>query len=96
MRETDAPSSVRMCGQIGIRSSANVDEVPRSGILTTRIDAGGSKLKARTSDKVNKFSSVEYRKTSFVTSIANDLRASNLIKGAKNERRKLNPICANQ
>jgi len=57
----------------GFRCSVNVGDAG--------IDAGGSKLEAETPNWTKKSSSVELRKTNFVTSLDNNIRASSLIKG---------------
>jgi len=63
-----------------LRCSVNVGEV-RIWIHRTGIDAGGSKLEAETPNWTKKSSSVELRKTNFVTNLDNNIRASSLIKG---------------
>jgi len=57
--------------KMSYRSSVNVGEA--------RIDAGGLKLEAGTSNCMKRSSSFEL--TSFVTSLDNNVRASSLIKG---------------
>jgi hypothetical protein len=49
------------------------------------IDAGGLKLEAGINEYIKPSSSFELRKTSFVTSINNDIRVSSLIKRRRDE-----------
>ncbi|KPJ65853.1 hypothetical protein AMJ44_09310 [candidate division WOR-1 bacterium DG_54_3] len=74
--------------KISFRSSVNVNEVPRSGILTTRIDAGSLKSEARTPNWTKKSSSIEfpndelrYEHAYALIRVDNEIRTSSLIKG---------------